>query len=242
MSAGQRRIRLSPRLQAAVDMLEDCPVIADVGCDHGRTAVALLQQGRCECVIATDISAPSLEKARRLAKYVGVDGSIDFRTGDGFAAIKAGECDAVMILGMGGELIAGILDACPLPLMGAGRVVMQPMRGQEELREYLYSHGYWIREDRLVREGRRCYQVLAAEPSKLVQEPPKGWPKDCFEVGFMSFLCRDPLLLDFVAENLQRCERQLAEARGTEGEAVLNARCGRLKTIIKLWEDSYGTK
>ena len=55
-------VHLRPRLSRALDMLRGSQTVADIGSDHGRLAVALLQPGAAERVIACDISAPSLEK------------------------------------------------------------------------------------------------------------------------------------------------------------------------------------
>ena len=52
-------VHLRPRLSRALDMLRGSQTVADIGSDHGRLAVALLQQGAAERVIACDIRAPS---------------------------------------------------------------------------------------------------------------------------------------------------------------------------------------
>ena len=38
-------VHLRPRLSRALDMLRGSQTVADIGSDHGRLAVALLQQG-----------------------------------------------------------------------------------------------------------------------------------------------------------------------------------------------------
>ena len=59
-------ISLDPRLTALADLCPACRVFADIGTDHGRLGAYLLQVGRCRRALLTDISAPSLEKARKL--------------------------------------------------------------------------------------------------------------------------------------------------------------------------------
>ena len=73
-----KKIRLRPRLQAAADMINGSHLAADIGCAHGRLSVALLQQGRADRVIASDISAPSLQKATELAALCGLGKSAAF--------------------------------------------------------------------------------------------------------------------------------------------------------------------
>ena len=95
-------VHLRPRLNRALDMLRGSQTVADIGSDHGRLAVALLQQGAAERVIACDISAPSLEKARALCGRCGLGGRMDFRVADGLGGLHPGEADALVMAGMGG--------------------------------------------------------------------------------------------------------------------------------------------
>lgn len=232
---------MSLRLQTAVELLGGCDRAADIGCDHGRVAAAILQMGLCRKVIATDISLPSLKKAERLASYLGLAERMELRQGNGFEAIGEGECEAVLILGMGGQLIARILDGCKTPLNGARRAVLQPMRGQAELRRYLHEKGLCIEEDRIVKEGRRYYQVLSITADKEPQKPMAGWPVDCYELGYISLEKRERWYKDYVCERIEQYEKQCREALGTYGEEELKKRLNDMKTILKLWEDRYET-
>ncbi|MBQ2985271.1 MAG: SAM-dependent methyltransferase, partial [Clostridia bacterium] len=122
-------VRLRPRLQAAADMITNSEHAADIGCDHGRLSVALLQQGRTMAVTASDISEPSLEKARLLADKCGLSHRMAAVVSDGMSHLSPGAADAIIIAGMGGELIAEILAAALPVARGAKCIVMQPMRG-----------------------------------------------------------------------------------------------------------------
>lgn len=204
-----------PRLTAALSLLSGSGTVADVGCDHGRLGVALLQQGACDRVIAMDISAPSLDKARQLALLTGISDRMETRLGDGFGPLAPGEADAVAILGMGGTLMREILSASPVSLHGAKAGVFQPMRGVADIRQYLYEKGYRITHDRVVRENKRYYQVFRAVPpdaERTGREPlPDGWPKDCFFLGYRAFADREPLLEPLcealLAQRLTRLEK-----------------------------------
>ena len=60
------KIALDPRLSMIARMVGACECCADIGCDHGRLGAFLLQSGQCRRVQLTDISEPSLDKAKRL--------------------------------------------------------------------------------------------------------------------------------------------------------------------------------
>lgn len=234
-----RRISLHPRLLAAAELLGKQRVIADIGCDHGRLSCALLQRGACDRCIAADVSAPSLEKAKRLSGFVGVADRIDLRCGDGLSVLQCGEADAVAMLGMGGTLMARLLDACEQPLMGARLLVLQPMRAEEDIRRYLYEHGYRIRDDRVVRDAGRLYQVFSVLPPCAGERDdwPVGFPAGCFQVGYRAFARREALLPLLVKRNLEQCLLRLQTARGTNGEARLAQRAADMQTILKHWRD-----
>ena len=110
---------LTKRLQTALDLLPACRLTADIGCDHGIAAEALLCQRKCQKVLACDISAPSLEKAKARLTRAGLAAHAEFFCCDGLA--KANEADGALLLGMGGRTIVEILQK--------GRSLLPQMRG-----------------------------------------------------------------------------------------------------------------
>ena len=227
-------VHLTPRLSAALSMLEGAETVADIGCDHGRLSAALLQQNVCSRVIATDISEPSLRKAQRLLSYIGVSERVSFRLGDGLHVIEPFECDAIAMLGMGGTLMVQILARCPIPLNGANSVVLQPMRAQADIREYLHLNDFRITHDCIVSEHGRYYQIFRAVPNMHRQPLPDGFPEGFYDVGFQSFANRDPNLKTLCEAQLMQHRKRIAAARGTEGEEKLSFKIRSLERILNL--------
>ena len=215
-------------------MLSGARTVADVGCDHGRLSAALLQQNVCQKVVAADISRPSLKKAEQLLTYIGVADRASFRLGDGLSVIKQNECDAIAMLGMGGTLMVRILEQCEIPLNGAEAIVLQPMRAQADIREYLYRNNYAITDDRILTEHGRFYQVLRAVPGNNQQKLPDGFPKDFFDVGYRSFADCDPNLIALCTQQLMQHQKRLRTAQGTDGEERFKKRIDALQQIMKL--------
>ena len=228
-----RYVHITPRLEAALDMLRGYDTVADIGCDHGRLVAALLQKQVCKNVIASDISEPSLEKARLLIDRIGLSDRVSFRTGDGCAVLNLGECDAIAILGMGGTLMTRILDACPEPLMGAKALVLQPMRAQDDIRRYLYRNSFHIVSDRIVSDHGRLYQVFKAVPDTVSEAVPDGFPDEFFDVGYRSFLERDPMLPSLCRQQLACHRAMMKSAAGTAGEEVILQKINALEQILK---------
>ncbi len=231
----ERRIHLRPRLAVAARLIGQAHAVADIGCDHGRLSVALLQSGAVERSIASDISAASLEKARALAAYVGLQDRMETRCAGGFHALSEQEADAVVICGMGGTLILEILSEARIPLMGAKKAVLQPMRGIEELRSYLYAVNYRVQEDVIVHDAGRFYQVFSVVVGQDVL--PEGWPEDFFGLGPRAM--GEDLFVPLARQLLAQVQARLRTAVGTRGEAALQKTAQDLQTVLRLRGNGY---
>ena len=97
-----RPIALSPRLLALARQVPQGVRFADVGTDHARLPVWLLEHGVIDHAIATDLREGPLERARETARRHELTDRISFRLGDGLAPLERGEADLCAIAGMGG--------------------------------------------------------------------------------------------------------------------------------------------
>jgi len=152
---------LSPRLTVIADFAKDKKTIADIGCDHGKISVYLAEKG--SYVHAVDISKPSLQKARDLAKIEGVGNKISFYCDDGLNSIKHIKLDAVIIAGMGWRMISSILDKNQECIKSIDTLVLQPMDSVIDLRKYICSNNYTINDEKLIWDDGRLYTVLVAQ-------------------------------------------------------------------------------
>ena len=160
----QKRIVLDPRLSMIAELVGSCSCYADIGCDHGRLGAFMLQNGICQKALLTDISEPSLNKARRLIGLLGYTDRVRFLVGDGLDVLDEA-VEAIVIAGMGGATIAGILR-CGRDRLHNASLIMQPNVGQTELRRALCDLGYRIEDERVVPDGRRNYVLIKARPGE----------------------------------------------------------------------------
>lgn len=149
---------LSPRLATVAELASPCTVLADVGTDHARLPVFMIQQGLCSRAYACDVNDGPLQRAASAVAEAGLTDVIATVKSDGLHAVSK-DYDALVIAGMGGDLIARILYECP-PVEGA-RLILQPMTKPETLRRYLFRHGYSILRERAVSEGEKSYIILS---------------------------------------------------------------------------------
>ena len=155
---------LTPRLRAIAQQVRPCNSAADVGCDHAQVSICLIRQGIARHVYACDVNAGPLARARRAVERAGLGGRIECIQSDGLDQVPVQ--DAVVIAGMGGDLIADILERAPWTRSTPCQLVLQPMTAAPRLRGYLYQGGYGIIKETYVKERDKLYVVLTAEPGR----------------------------------------------------------------------------
>ncbi len=151
-------IKLDNRLRAVVDNISG-KSLADIGCDHGKVSCATLLEKRVERVVASDISAPSLDKARQLASQYGL-ANISFKHCGGFDGYADGEVDIAVIAGMGGKEILDILAHIP---KGVEKLVLVAHKDVDKVRTFVTHNGYKLVKDFVVKSGRKFYNILVAQ-------------------------------------------------------------------------------
>lgn len=162
-------IKLSDRLQLIADQIETGETMADIGTDHGFLPLSLIDCGVCPKAILTDISGPSLNKAKFSAAESGIEQGVEFREGNGLDVLRYGEVDAVVIAGMGGQLISEILGKDLMHTCSFRKYIFQPRSQTGLLRWWLESKGFAITKNRLVREGKFLCEVIVALAPKTLQ-------------------------------------------------------------------------
>lgn len=153
---------LDARLEAAVQLIRG-GVVADVGTDHAYLPISLLRRGLCSYAVATDIHKGPAEVA---AAHLGANGIGEDRAcvllTDGLHGTEQYALTDVCIFGMGGEMIARIVDEAPWVRSPDVRLILQPMTRMEFLRDFLDKNGFAVCEEQLVKTD-RIYQIICAE-------------------------------------------------------------------------------
>ncbi len=137
-------------------------VAADVGTDHAKLPVFLIKTGICVRVIASDINKGPCEIARRNVEGEKLSEYIDVIHTDGLSGFERYNLNRVVIAGMGGELIAKILDNAGLCDKEKIKFVLQPQSHSDVLRQYLFENGYCIVQEKYVCEKGKDYCIISA--------------------------------------------------------------------------------
>lgn len=121
---------MSLREEKITQLIPHCGVLCDCGCDHGYIGEKAISEGIVKKVIFVDLSAPSLEKARKLCLEKG-HSRCEFLCQDGLGDIKT---DAAVIAGMGGLEIIDIISRAKYP---PSYLILSPQRNVKEVRQEL---------------------------------------------------------------------------------------------------------
>ena len=155
-------LRLDARLSSAAALVRGGR-LADVGTDHAFLPVALLLMGKIDFAVASDINKGPLARARKTVAEHGLADKVELLLSDGLQGIEKYAPDDIAILGMGGELIASIIENAPWVKDGKYRLILQPMTRRDTLRQYLITHGFFIKDELMSRAEGRIYQTICAE-------------------------------------------------------------------------------
>ena len=154
---------LSPRLEAVASLVRKGRRVADIGTDHAYLPVYLVQSGVTDFAIAADLRKGPLENAKKAVEEAGLEDKISLRLSDGLQKFEPDEADEIVIAGMGGILIAQIIEAAPWLQKGGKHLVLQPMSHPEVLRKFLVTNGYNIICETVCEDSGKLYCVMSVE-------------------------------------------------------------------------------
>ncbi|MGG1942707.1 tRNA (adenine(22)-N(1))-methyltransferase TrmK [Paenibacillus polymyxa] len=157
-------MKLSQRLQYILEQIPAGSRLADIGSDHGLLPVAAVRSGRVSQAVAGEVNDGPLRAAQKQVAEAGLTDRIAVRKGDGFV-VKVNEVDVITIAGMGGALIASILEQGKDKLASVKQLVLQPNVGEDILRRWLIKHQWVLINEHIMEEDGKIYEVLTAVPA-----------------------------------------------------------------------------
>ena len=152
--------RLDSRLALCARFVREGKKLADIGTDHAYLPVWLCRAGITPRAIAADINPDPLRRGMETVTNAGLSDRIETRLSDGLKSIAADEAEDIVIAGMGGELIARIIDECPYSRDKSKRFILQPMTKSEELIRALDENGFSVLRQDCCVAADKCYTVL----------------------------------------------------------------------------------
>lgn len=184
---------LHPRLQSVAELVPACQIMADIGTDHAYVPLYLLQTGRIQQAVASDIHrGPALRAKENCLNEQAAD-VVSVRVGPGLLTLSPHEVEGAVIAGMGGLMICSILEEGAHIAETMDWFVLQPQNHVGDLRQWLAEHEYMICQERLASEKNYIYQVLLVRHGKMSLISPIEK-----ETGLLLYRWQEPLFVDFL--------------------------------------------
>lgn len=159
---------LSQRLKTAAKYVFANARLADIGSDHAYLPAYLALQGKIDFAICGEVVAGPLHNAEHVILKNNLNDKLVARLADGLAAVTPEDnVDCISICGMGGTLIANILQAGEqLIAQTKPRLILQPNVGENNVRQWLVAHHYRIVAEEILAEDHHTYEIIVADPSE----------------------------------------------------------------------------
>lgn len=150
---------MNDRLSYIFAEIPFCGTFADVACDHGYIAYAMLKSGKCRRAYVADISRKSLRKAENLISDFIKDGKAESFVSDGFDNVPKSDC--ALVAGIGGMIIIDILNRALKAGVLPETLVLQPMKHCDKVRCAALKLGYAIVKDFTVKADGQFYDIIS---------------------------------------------------------------------------------
>lgn len=156
-------VKLSTRLRTAASFIKEGSVFADIGSDHAYLPCYVCQHDDKARAIAGEISEGPYKSAIASVNHHNLSESIEVRLGDGLEVLDRDEADHIVIAGMGGTLIASILENGKEKLKRADRIITQPNVDERSVRKWFWENNYHISDECILEESGHIYEVIVAD-------------------------------------------------------------------------------
>lgn len=158
--------KLSQRLAVVASFVPKGARLADIGSDHAYLPTYLMLQDAITFAVAGEVVTGPFESAKKQVVSLQLEDRIAVRLADGLQAVTGDDAiDTVTICGMGGDLIASILEAgyTAGKLDTVQTLILQPNVDAHSVREWLMQHDYHVTTERIIEENHKIYEIIVAE-------------------------------------------------------------------------------
>lgn len=159
---------ISKRLELVASFVPQGAILLDVGSDHAYLPIELVERGKIESAIAGEVVEGPYQSAVKNVEAHGLKEKIHVRLANGLAAFEeADQVSVITIAGMGGRLIARILEEGLDKLANVERLILQPNNREDDLRIWLQENGFQIVAESILEEAGKFYEILVVEAGQM---------------------------------------------------------------------------
>ena len=159
---------ISKRLELVASFVPQGAILLDVGSDHAYLPIELVERGKIESAIAGEVVEGPYQSAVKNVESHGLKEKIQVRLANGLAAFEeADKVSVITIAGMGGRLIARILEEGLDKLANVERLILQPNNREDDLRIWLQDNDFQIVAESILEEAGKFYEILVVEAGQM---------------------------------------------------------------------------
>ena len=159
---------ISKRLELVASFVPQGTILLDVGSDHAYLPIELVERGQIEGAIAGEVVEGPYQSAVKNVEAHGLKEKIQVRLANGLAAFEeTDQVSVITIAGMGGRLIARILEEGLDKLANVERLILQPNNREDDLRIWLQDNGFQIVAESILEEAGKFYEILVVEVGQM---------------------------------------------------------------------------
>ncbi|MEY8598512.1 tRNA (adenine(22)-N(1))-methyltransferase [Mammaliicoccus lentus] len=140
--------------------------LADIGSDHAYLPIYAIQNNLVKEAIAGEVVKGPFLSAQKNTELHGLSKSIEIKLGDGLEVVND-TVDVITICGMGGPLIAQILDEGKEKLIHYPDLILQANIHALPIRQVLQKLGYNIESEQLIKDKKHIYEIIVAKKGKM---------------------------------------------------------------------------
>lgn len=160
--------KLSPRLDFVAQFIKQYGVapirLADIGSDHAYLPCHLALNSDISFAVAGEVVEGPFQSAKKEVELQSLTEMIEVRKGDGLEVVtREDRINVYSICGMGGILIRNILESGLDVIEENSILVLQPNMAEPQLREWLSKHHFIIRDEMIIEDNDRMYEIIVAQ-------------------------------------------------------------------------------
>ena len=197
-------MKISKRLEAISDFIEETDRLIDIGCDHAILDIYLCEKYENINVIASDIHEGALDQAISNIDRHDLVERIETRLGDGLTIVNPSEFDTIVISGMGFHNIKKILSN-DAKMINYPKIVIQCNTDVVKLRKFVIKLGYMITREKLVMDNDIIYTVIEFKQGK------EKYNYDQIYFGPRILENKDELFYEYYSKKLLKYENLLLQ-------------------------------
>ncbi|CAM3107099.1 tRNA (adenine(22)-N(1))-methyltransferase [Sporolactobacillus spathodeae] len=155
-------IHLTKRLQTVLSFIPKGARLADIGSDHAHLPCRAVSDKLVPSAIAGEVREGPYTQSIENVRAYGLEAQVDVRLGNGLDVLQPGEANAIVLAGMGGELITDILTRGRSKLAHGTILILQPNIRESHVRSWLLTNGWEIDDEAIVEEAPHFYEIIRA--------------------------------------------------------------------------------